>query len=387
MTKMKRFMVFISATLLVLIISNIYVCFKYLMLLDYFMVPMPKWGTMAVFSLSAAVFLSSIFFQSWLSEHRMIDCLAAYTGAMYLGMLTYSLLLFLAADIVGIMLNFSPDTGPLISFFHRCYAGGIPVPAIAAAITGYGFYNARNFVVKNYEITINKQSQLDSLNIVMISDLHLGSSIKKGEIDKLRIKIKSLEPDIIFICGDMFDHGSHADLIDYAVKCLGSIKASLGTFFVTGNHEDYLGGIQQTLSYFKGSKIRVLADETVVAAGIYITGRKDRRSSTRAPLSKLLAFTDKNKPLILLDHQPNDILEAERCGVDLQLSGHTHNGQIFPFNFLVGMANVATYGLIASGSYNAVISSGCGTWKFPILTGSHSEIVNVRLHFGEHIKK
>ena len=151
--------------------------------------------------------------------------------------------------------------------------------------------------------------------------------------------IEELSPQILFICGDLFDHASYDEIMRFSAEELGSIRTEYGTFFVTGNHEHYLGDMSKVLSYFEGTGIKVLRDETAMAGDIYIAGRKDIREADRIPLSKILEGTEKGSPVIVLDHQPNAIDEAAKNSVDLQLSGHTHNGQLFPFNYIVGLAN------------------------------------------------
>lgn len=378
---MSRFILFILITILILLFSNIYVCRKYEELIKNIKLKIPAGIIRIGFLTAAIVLLASIFLQKWLNNHAIINTIFVYTATIYLGMLVYSLLSFLAGDAFLIIVRIARVYPNYKEFSRKFVALWVIIPFLAAAVTAYGLYNTRNFVVTEYVISINKKSNLDSLNIVMLSDLHVGTSINKNELLVIKDKINAIEPDVLVICGDLFDHSSHPEMMAYAVATLGSIRTQYGIFFITGNHEYYLGDIKQTLSYFNSSKIKVLRDETVLLSDICLIGRNDASYKNRTALSELILSADIRRPIMLLDHQPNEIYEAEKLGVDLQLSGHTHNGQIFPFNYIAAFVNSAHYGLNSIGKYNAVISSGCGTWKFPIRTGSPSEIVHVKLNF------
>ena len=150
---------------------------------------------------------------------------------------------------------------------------------------------------------------------------------------------------------------------------------------MTGNHEYYLSNMTKILSYFDNTGIKVLQDKIIPIEDIYLVGRKDIHANDRTPLSEILHGADKNRPIIILDHQPNTINESINNGADLQLSGHTHNGQLFPFNCIVRLVNHSHYGIVESGNFKAVVSSGIGTWMYPIRTGSHSEIVRIKIKF------
>ena len=378
---MGRFMIFLTVSSLILILVNIYLSKRYGRLLREKIPRIPERAAAYILFSGLSIFLSSLFFQNWIYRYRTLTLPVRYISAFYICMVIYSLLLFLAGDSLAFLGSLFKIHHKLNSSLSKIYAKGLLVPAVAMMITLYAFYNAVDFKVTEYEIFIDKRSAIPSIDAVMISDLHVGTSIGKKEITEIKAMIEELSPQIVFICGDLFDHASYEEIMRFTAEKLGSIKTEYGTFFVTGNHEYYLGDMSEILSYFEGTGIRVLQDETIMIGDIYIAGRKDIRENERIPLSKILEGTEKIRPVIVLDHQPNAIDEAAENGVDLQLSGHTHNGQLFPFNYIVGLANHTHYGIVDEGALKAVVSSGIGTWKYPVRTGSSSEIVRVRVNF------
>jgi len=374
-------MIFLAVSSAVLIVVNIYLSKRYARLLRDHSSLIPESAAAYVLFSGLAVFLSSLFFQNRIYQHRALTLPVRYISAFYICMVIYSFLLFPLGDTLTFLGSILSAPRKLDSFFSRVYAKGLFVPAAALIITLYAFCNAVDFKVTEYEVSVDKTSSIPSLDAVMISDLHVGTSIGKKEITEIKAMIEELSPQILFICGDLFDHASYDEIMRFSAEELGSIRTEYGTFFVTGNHEYYLGDMSKVLSYFEGTGIKVLRDETAMAGDIYIAGRKDIREADRIPLSKILEGTEKGSPVIVLDHQPNAIDEAAKNSVDLQLSGHTHNGQLFPFNYIVGLANHTHYGIVEDGVYRAIVSSGLGTWKYPVRTGSPSEIVRVRINF------
>lgn len=378
---MGRFMIFLLVSTLLLIIINIYLSKKYKKLAKSYKANIPEYAATLILFSGLLIFLSSLFLQDWIYRHRLLTLPVRYFSSFYLGTLIYSFIFFIAGDILAFLGSFFIGDKKTIKFLSRIYAKGLIVPIAAVLITFYAFYNAVDYKVTSYEISINKISSVPSLEIVMVSDLHVGTSVTKKQLVKIREMVEELSPDIFIICGDIFDHASYDEIMSFSAETLGSIKTPYGTYFVTGNHEYYLGDISKLLSYFEGTEIRVIQDEMLSIGDIYLAGRKDIRESDRAPLSQILYGADRSRPIIVLDHQPNAIDEAIENQVDFQLSGHTHNGQLFPFNYIANLANHTHYGLHEEGVFKAIVSSGAGTWKYPIRTGSSSEIVRVRLNF------
>ena len=267
----------------------------------------------------------------------------------------------------------------------KIYCNGISVFIIVFILVGFGIWNAQNQVVTNYEVNINKDAgEITSLNVVMISDVHMGITIKENGVNKMVNSINELNPDIVLFCGDIFDENTPTKLKEYSREAFKNIKSKYGVYDITGNHEYSAGDLSETISYFEDANIKFLQDESIkIADSFYIVGRNDPANKRVTgqevkPLSDILKDVDKSLPIIVLNHRPENLEEAETENVDLQLSGHTHNGQIFPGNLVTNYLNEKDYGHLIKDNFNLIVSSGYGTWGPPMRIGSKSEIVNIK---------
>jgi uncharacterized protein len=169
-------------------------------------------------------------------------------------------------------------------------------------------------------------------------------------------------------------------------ETLKSLHAPLGVWAITGNHE-YIGGAKDAVTYLKEHNIKFLSDTAILVDGrFYLAGREDRDRSRfsgqpRKPLEEIMKEIDRSYPLILMDHQPFQLSKTEKLGVDLQLSGHTHHGQIWPFNYITNAMYELSWGYMKKGNTHFYVSSGFGTWGPPMRVGNRPEIVSINLHF------
>lgn len=190
-----------------------------------------------------------------------------------------------------------------------------------------------------------------------------------------------MNPDIILIAGDLFDRNLHSVERQHMDEDLRQLKAKYGVYAIFGNHE-YYGNITDAAEIINRSGIKLLRDSVVtIDSSFVLIGRDDLTNRKRKPLKELVAQTDKSMPSILLDHQPAHLNEAEENNIDLQISGHTHNGQIFPINKIVARIYELAHGYKKKGNTNIYVSSGLGLWGAPIRLGTQSEIVKIRLNF------
>jgi predicted MPP superfamily phosphohydrolase len=221
----------------------------------------------------------------------------------------------------------------------------------------------------------------------MISDVHMGIAIKENGINKMVNSINELNPDIVLFCGDIFDENTTTKLKEYSREAFKSIKSKYGVYDITGNHEYGAGDLSETISYFKDANIEFLQDESIkIANSFYVVGRNDpanRRiiGQEVKSIRDVLKDVDKSLPIIVLNHRPEDLEEAEIENVDLQLSGHTHKGQIFPGNLITNYLYENDYGYSRKDDFNLIVSSGYGTWGPPMRIGTKSEIVNIKVNF------
>lgn len=275
-----------------------------------------------------------------------------------------------------------PSSAGLVLFLA---VAGVTVLSIAA-----GAYNAVRPRTVELDLAISKKAGgMERLTIVMASDLHLGTLIGRSRLEKVVDRINALDPDIIFLPGDIVDETVTAkDEAEFS-EIMKQLRAPQGVFAVYGNHEFY-SGLERNLACLRSCGIKVLEDEAVSVAGAFVlVGRRDpsalARMKPRLPIRDILAkhgFDDR-LPIILLDHQPARLEEASRAGVDLQLSGHTHAGQLFPLGIINRKVWELNWGYLRKGNTQYYVTSGVGTWGPPVRTGSRPEIVRIRLSFGE----
>ena len=254
--------------------------------------------------------------------------------------------------------------------FKKLYFFGVTPLILAFIITAYGIYHATHPVIDNYNLTISKELE-DDLKIAFVSDIHLGTAVFEDSLDYLVKTVNEADVDLFLLGGDIFDENTKEELKEYAYQALGGVKTTYGTYYIEGNHDLIT---EKTKYGFTSNGIVVLEDNCLLIDDkFYLVGRRDFTDEERLPLEAVIRNIDTNYPVILLDHQPKDDLKASSKKIDLQLSGHTHDGQIFPFGCLLkrGVEKIEDYELI--------VSSGYGAWGVPVRTQGDSEIVFVTL--------
>lgn len=257
-------------------------------------------------------------------------------------------------------------------------------PYVAATLLGasiatavFGLINARMLRVRNVTVKLPRlPAAWHGRRALLISDMHLGHVNGAAFAKRISTKARELRPEIIFIAGDLFD-GSKMNAMDMAAP-LREMRAPLGVFFVSGNHEEY-GGAEKFEAAVRLAGIRVLHNECVTVEGMRIAGVPYGPTAYPLHMRAFLESLGLKEGLasILLNHVPNRLPIAEHAGVSLQLSGHTHGGgQVIPFNFITRRAfGEFTYGLHQFGEMQVYTSSGAGTWGPPMRVGTNPEIV------------
>ena len=301
-----------------------------------------------------------------------------WIGSLWLGAMVYCLV-NLAIPLYPKSLLTDYEKTKLIAF--------IIITAIVFIITLIGFLNARSPRIRKLSADIPKKANgLKHLKIAVVSDIHLGTIISKNRLEKIVGKINSLNADLVLLPGDVVDEDIGSVIRQNLGETLRSIRSKYGVYAVTGNHE-YIGGAEPACKYLTEHGIVELRDSYVkIADSFYIIGREDRAiksfaGKTRKSLDEIMIGIDTGLPLILMDHQPVKLEEAEQKGIDLQLSGHTHHGQLWPFNFITKKIYELSWGYKKKGATNYYVSCGVGTWGPPVRTGNTPEIINIQLNF------
>ena len=315
-------------------------------------------------------------------------------GSYWLAAMFYFFMIIAVVDFVrlaGKWLGFLPES--FMNNSRTAPAVGLAVLVLVAGIVIYGAWNTRHPRIQHYDLTIPKQAgSLKQLHIVMVSDIHLGMIIHNGRLTRMVDTINGLRPDVVLFAGDIVDENIETFVEQNMADNFRKLNSRLGVYAAFGNHE-YIGGhAEEVAGYLQQAGVKVLRDQYAKVDGcFYVVGRDDWFEHSRSgpsqgspgqkELSAVLAGVDRALPVILLKHQPVNLEEAQKQGVDLQLSGHTHQGQLFPNQLITRRLYEIDWGYLRKGSLQVIVSTGFGTWGPPIRVGNTPEIVDIKLHF------
>jgi uncharacterized protein len=312
-------------------------------------------------------------------------------GGYWMAAMLYLLIILPIVDIIKLIkrrVNFIPR-GISESAIIKTYLG-VLILLLLLGILIYGTWNAANIKVAHYNIDIPKKAgDLKELKIAMVSDLHLGTIVDNSRLSKMVQKINELQPDIILMAGDIIDDKVAPFVKQNMGEILKELKAKNGVYAATGNHDYYGGDSEELIKNLEASGVKVLTDKYMkINDSFYVVGREDIAVESyykrnRKPLKELLSDVDKLLPVILIDHTPKNLQEPMENGVDLQVSGHTHRGQLFPSQYITQSLFELDWGYLKKDNLNVVVSSGIGTWGPPIRIGNSSELVEIILRFEE----
>jgi len=315
-----------------------------------------------------------------------------WIGSFWFALLGYFLLSLLVIDIFVLINRFFPF---FPQFLLQDYAKtklltGLIVLLLVFITVTWGYINANNIKLKTKQLSISKKnSTLTSLNIFYFSDAHF-TPVNNGRIAKKIIDLaEQVKPDIILIGGDVIDDKSiHLKRIRIDEE-LRQLKAKYGVYTINGNHE-YIVNVNHADKFLNENNVQVLRDSMItIANSVQIIGREDGSivgfaHGKRKSVAELIAAARKDLPIILLDHQPFHLSETAAENVDLQLSGHTHHGQMWPFNFITKMIYEVSWGYKKIGNTQFYVSSGVGTWGPPVKVGNDAEVINFKISFTEN---
>ena len=368
-----KVVLFISAIVVFLAI-NYYVALRL-----YQLIPQNRLMQIA-FIIIIAICIGSliIFFPLYKNLPFTVSAWLYRIGTAWFIAFAYFLLLFIIIDLLKASNNIFQfiDNDLFYSLTHHNYKMFFSVIGAIFILLFIGNINYHKKKRVHFNIETSKISfTKEPIRIVAISDLHLGYTIGAKELKKWVQIINDEKPDIVVIGGDLIDNNAEI-LFDLGLnKILRNIKAPLGVYACLGNHE-YITGKDESIRFHEESDIYVLKDTIFnVTDNITIIGRDDVSNTKRKPLSKIVKGVAENQFKLLLDHQPSNLGDAEKEKIDLQFSGHTHKGQIFPFSLIAESMFENPHGMIKKGLTRIYVSSGLGIWGGKFRIGTQSEYV------------
>lgn len=321
-------------------------------------------------------------------------------GYYWMGIMLYAFLFVIVADLLRLV--FKKIRKESAIHIRPAIAGSICFLLIIS-VSLYGMINARTIQTSSYNVTINKTAEsLDSLRIVLIADLHLGYSVGTSQMRQMVNKINAQNPDLVVVAGDIFDNEYEAlDNPDELATILGNIKSTYGTYACYGNHdiqEPILAGFTfpkkgkkmsdpRMDSLLEKAGITLLSDEyTLIDDAFYLYGRPDyerpgRGITTRKTPEEITSVLNHEKPIIVIDHEPRELDELADAGVDLDLCGHTHDGQVFPLTLITDLVWENACGYLQKGSMHNIVTSGVGVFGPNMRVGTRSEICVIDVDF------
>ena len=331
-----------------------------------------------VFSKLLYKFLPPLVYDIWLG-----------VGAIWFAFLVYFILLLTGLDIIRLLESFFHF---LPKYLYNNYEltkkiTAIIIIAVVSLIVFLGNLNKRDITVKNLNLTIPKgNGKLNELNVVMASDLHLSPIDGERLLTKIIDRINSLNPDIVLLAGDIVD--DKAEILEQRRigESFKNLTPKYGIFNINGNHE-FINDVEPSVQYAEHLGIKVLRDEyLLIDSSFYVIGREDVvmkqfTGKERKSLEEIISTINSEYPKILLDHTPVKLEQAEKNGIDIQFSGHTHHGQIWPANIITNMIYEISWGYKKKGNTHYYVTSGAGTWGPPVRTGSKSEVVSIKIKF------
>ncbi len=312
--------------------------------------------------------------------------MTSWLGSYWMGIYVYLLLFFFALDLViwlGHLVHIIPSPVPQGVRFYA----GLAAILLTVCTVGYGIYNATQIRHVSYEVPTKEDRANADMNIVLISDLHLGAIGSEKRLEKLVQAINRLEPDLVCIAGDIFN--DNYDAIrdpERAIRLFQQIRSTYGVYASLGNH-DSGRTFNSMLEFLRRSNIKLLTDDyDIVGDRVVLIGRVDPSpiggygALKRQPITDLIESLDPHLPVVVMDHTPSN-LDEYNDRIDLVLSGHTHKGQIFPAGLVTNAIFEVDYGYYRrdESSPHVIVTSGAGTWGMPMRIASNNEIVSIHL--------
>lgn len=352
----------------------------------------------------ATTLLSGFLIKKPLWLHRLLKSIGNY----FLGTFLYILMVIGIVDLGRLILKYVFHS-PLIGNQRVFVITGAICTLFIITISAYGIVHTMHVKVTHYEVNVNKKVEnMNTLKIVLVADAHFGYSVGSRHAERFVKKINQEKPDLVCFAGDFFDNEFDAFSNPEQVKtALKSIRSTYGVYSCWGNHdlnEPILAGFTfrnaetpedpRMEDFLRDCHIHLLDDESALIDGkFYLVGRKDparakkignpssKDSLQRQTPAQLTDHLDRSKPIIFIDHQPKELDEISKAGADLDLCGHTHDGQLFPGNLVTRLFWENSCGSLKKGKMHSIVTSGVGVWGPNMRVGTDSEICSITVHF------
>ena len=356
----------------------------------------------AIFIIFYILIASSLLTGFLINKPEFLHRILKNTGNYFLGTFLYIILVIVVVDLVRLILKYVFHAR-FLEFRSTFVITGFVCMALIILISVYGILHVGTIKVTPYKVTVNKKvKDMDSLKIVLLADTHFGYSINCRHAQKMVEKINAQDPDIVCIAGDIFDNDYDA-ISDPEGVCnaLKSIKTRYGVYACWGNHdldEPILAGFTfggkkkdqadpRMEQLLRDANIHLLTDEAeLIDDKFYVVGRNDssrthKLGGQRLSPAQLTKDLDLDKPVIFIDHQPKQLQETADAGADLDLCGHTHDGQIFPGNLFIHLFWENSFENKKKDKMHNIVTSGVGVWGPDMRVGTNCEICPITVHF------
>ena len=365
---------FFISILLVVLAANFYVATRI-----YQLIP-PNLIVRIAFITALTICIGSLFlfFPLHNSISFTLGGLLYRIGTAWIIAFAYFILIFVIIDLVKLSnrLFHFVNKDFLYTLTHHNYLSLIVIVGSVVLLLFIGNIKYHNKRRVHFDIETSKLSPHQKpIRVVGISDLHLGYTIGAKELQEWVQIINTEKPDLVVIGGDLIDN--NVELVKHMEldKILRKLEAPMGVYACLGNHE-YIAGVKESIDFHNRANIKILQDTTIeVTENLTLIGRDDVHNPNRKPLSKVVNGVNNGSFKLLLDHQPSNLEEAENQNIDLQFSGHTHNGQIYPITLVVEAMFENPHGMIKKGLTKVYVSSGLGIWGGKFRLGTQSEYV------------
>lgn len=345
-----------------------------------------------------------IVFAAFFIEGGHIKRALALIGNYWFGIFLYAFGICLAAFIIGRIVKGIKHIPPKQPFSKKTVIlTGIICICLLAAVSTYGILNAQNIRTTKYEANIEKDgNEFTDLKIAMVSDIHMGYNIGVEHVKNMVDALNDIDADIVIIAGDIFDNDY--DSLEDAEKLaalFSEIKSKYGVYAVYGNHdiaEKIIGGFTFSTSdvkesdsrmdeFLKKAGIKLLKEEGLtIKDSVFIYGRADKKNpgkgiTERKTPAEIAAEAKEGMPVICIDHEPTDLEEKSEAGIDIDLGGHTHDGQFFPLNISSRIIWENSAGHKIFGDMHSIVTSGVGAYGPFMRVGTKAEVCEIDIHF------